>query len=282
MKDQERTFPFGKPSISKVERYGWIFKDVQGVQKSLDKHAVQIHPAYQRHANPNKVRQIASAWSWIACGAIVVGKRNDELWAIDGQHRLLAARMRSDISVIPCLVFETESVSQEAQGFINLNLGRKAVSSYDQFRARLAADDEVAAYVDRTFKELGIIAKNDVSGPLEFKSLSLALAMAAQDRDAFRDTMQLVVALCYDRPIKEKMVQGLSFLRNTWGKFDTKFIERAVKVGHDKLHDGATRAAAFYKRGGAKVFAQGMLEEMNKGLRNRFSIDSPQSDTSRT
>lgn len=87
-------------TVTKVERFGWTIKDAPGVMTLLDKKVLQIHQDYQRQAIVSKIRAITATWSWVACGAIIVGKRCGEYWVIDGQHRVLAARQRADITAL--------------------------------------------------------------------------------------------------------------------------------------------------------------------------------------
>lgn len=102
---------------SKIDRYGWTVKDKPGEMKMLHKSVLKVHPSYQRHALKQKIASIASSWSWVAAGAIIVGERGGEYWVIDGQHRVLAAHNRADIDKLPCIIFVTDDVKQEARGF---------------------------------------------------------------------------------------------------------------------------------------------------------------------
>lgn len=266
---------FGRSSgvaTSKIDRYKWTVKDDPGALKLLHKTDLKIHPSYQRHAAGKKVVDIASSWSWIACGAIVVADRGGEFWVIDGQHRVLAAKNRADIDLLPCVVFATESVAQEAQGFLDLNTQRKAMSSIDRFRALLVAGNDIAIFVDSEFKRLGIVANNSGHGTRNIKSVGLCMTMAQIDKEMFSDTLSLVALICADCPIKERLLSGLGYIRQKVGAIDGKLHKRIVDIGQDRLNQGAMRAAAFYKRGGAKVFATGMLEEINKGLQKRYAF----------
>lgn len=265
---------FGKKSqnVTKVERYGWTVKDAPGEMISLSKHLLQVHPAYQRHAIDSKIKMIASAWSWLACGAIIVGKRGGEYWVIDGQHRVIAAKSRSDIDRLPCLVFETVSVEQEARGFLDANTGRKPVSSIDKFRASIAAGDEVAIYVDSVFQELGVIPRSTANKAMEIKSVAWAMSRARENRESFESVMRLAAELCQERILHEMLLDGLYYINANSGTSlkNPRLRERLKKVGADRLIDAAKRAAAYYARGGARIWAEGMLAEINKGLREKI------------
>jgi hypothetical protein len=53
---------------------------------------------------------------------------------------------------------------------------------------------------------------------------------------------------------------------------------RLKRVGSTGLMEGASRAAAFYRRGGHKVYGVGMLESINYGCRTRLVIKGQQEE----
>lgn len=273
-KMSEMATVFGKQSqtITKVERYGWTVRDAPGEMMSLSKHLLQVHPAYQRHAIDSKIKMIASSWSWLACGAVIVGRRGGEYWVIDGQHRVIAAKSRSDIDCLPCLVFETVSVEQEARGFLDANTGRKPVSSIDKFRASIAAGDEVAIYVDSVFQTLGIVPRSTANKAMEIKSVAWAMNRARENRETFESVMRLAAELCQERFLHEILMDGLYYIHTNCvtNLNNARLRDRIKKLGADRMIDAAKRAAAYYSRGGARVWAEGILAEINKGLRDKI------------
>jgi myo-inositol-1(or 4)-monophosphatase len=56
------------------------------------------------------------------------------------------------------------------------------------------------------------------------------------------------------------------------GLDDKRLNRRLRDIGAEQLLEAANRAGAFYARGGAKVWADGMLNACNKGLHNKFAI----------
>lgn len=95
--------------LDKVQRYGWTMQDKQGEQRQINKNLLLVNDDYQRTASASKILEIASEWSWIGCGVIIVAKRDGSYWVIDGQHRVLAAKRRSDIKEMPCLVLMSKT-----------------------------------------------------------------------------------------------------------------------------------------------------------------------------
>ena len=261
--------------ISKIDRYKWTVQDKAGELRYLNKHVLKISEEYQRTALEGKVAAIRGAWSWIACGVIIVGERGGGFWVIDGQHRVAAASSRADIQTLPCIVFQTADVATEARGFLNANTSRKAITSLDKFRASLAAQDEVAIYANGVFERMQVVPTNSTSGIRALKALGWAMRRATEDRDSFERTLQINAQLCFDCPMHERLLEGFWHLvtHMSADTFSKRVVPRAKAIGHARLLDSANRAAAYYARGGAKVFADGILGEMNKGLHHKIVLD---------
>lgn len=260
--------------VDKTKRYGWVTKDQPGELRSLHKDVLQIHPAYQRDLIASKVKEITANWSWVAAGAIVVGERGGEFWVIDGQHRAQAAKRRSDITHLPCVVFQTEGVKQEAIAFLDLNTGRKPVTSLGKFKAMIAAGDEAACMAHKILESLGVTPKATANKGKELKSVAWAIKKAGEDAVKFELVMRIAAELSHDIPISERLLDGLWYIneRMDGGIEQKRFHDRVCQIGARKLVEAANKAAAYFVSGGAKVWATGMLDEINKGLRNKFAL----------
>ncbi len=243
----------------------------------LHKDALQIHPAYQRDVLPEKVKAITSSWSWLSLGALVVGERGGDFWVIDGQHRTLAAKRRSDITHLPCVVFKTADVKTEAQGFLDLNTGRKPVTAVAKQKAMVAAGDEVAAYVQQQCEALGLQIKPTASAAGQLKCVAWCTRRAAEDKEVFRLVLEMGAELSAqdNMPVAERVLEGLWILHTKCGEglADKRMAKRLREKGSRALLESANRAAAYYASGGGKVWAQGMLAELNKGLQRKFTMD---------
>lgn len=265
--------------LDKVKRYGWTVQDAPGEMRLLHKDALQIHPAYQRDLVAQKVTEISAAWSWVALGALVVGERGGEFWVIDGQHRAAAAKRRSDITHLPCVVFETTDVKQEARGFLTIQTMRKPVTAVAKQKAMVTAGDEVAGFVQQTLETLGLRIRPTAVKAGELKCVGWCLKRAADDRETFVKVLRLGAALCTQDslPVAERVLEGLWVLNDKCGSglADPRFVKRLHERGGRLLLDAANRASAYYTSGGGRIWAQGMLSELNKGLpeRRRFTMD---------
>lgn len=263
---------------SKVEHYKWTLKDARGEYMAIDKNELYVDHAYQRDQNDNKVKEMARSWSWMACGAILVALRPDgSHFVFDGQHRVMAARKRSDITTLDCLVFEVDELHDEADGFLKSNTLRKPVSMMAKFKALIVCNDEHAVAVSHLLERLGLCVDKQ-SRPKCFNSLAWAVKAHARDAKVFEDTLRVAAELAGDKHyVHESMCRGLFHLGVKYDALDnTRFVRRLVQIGYQEVFEGIHRAVAYYKKGGDKVWAQGVLDTVNHGLRNRFYIEHGQ------
>lgn len=261
--------------MSKVDRYKWSVKDSRGTYMAIDKNELFVDRRYQRGQNDAKVIEIARSWSWMACGAILVARRIDgSFFVFDGQHRVMAARKRSDIKTLDCLVFEVNDIVEEADGFVNANTLRKLPTAFEKFNALLTRQDQHAIAVQEMLNRFGLVVDRN-SRPQNFCSIGWAMKAAERSRIAFELTMHAAIqAAAGKNHLKENLLRALFQLQMKHRALeDKKFVRRLCHVGYQNLLDGMARAAAYYKRGGDSVWADGVLDTVNHGLRNRFFVE---------
>lgn len=259
--------------ISKVDRYGWIKPDQRGELMWLNKSIIEFDEAYQRELNINKCRELASNWSWAAFGCITVAMREGRYFAVDGMHRTVASRHRSDIDVLPCIVFKSMGQEDEAAAFLRANQNRKAIRTLDSHRAAILAGDSVAKRVQRLIDTNGytISSSNKANG---IKCIGVMHKLARTKYDILADVFPLVAELCSGGMVKETVLEGLCYLQANADDQVTspKWSKRLLQVGADELHMAAGKGAAFYAKGGARPWALGILSRINKGLQHKLQI----------
>lgn len=260
----------------KIQRYDWTTSGAPGALQSLDKRLLHVNPLYQRDAAEEKVLSMARGWSWVACGAIVVACRDGIFWVIDGQHRVLAALRRSDIQALPCLVFALADIKSEAQGFIDLNTGRKPVSAIAKQKALVTAGDEAAIFVQQEIDRLGLQISASARASGTIQAIAWCVKRAREDKNKFSMILQLVTEISRHEkaPIRERVLDGLWFLddRMENGLTDKRLLKKIKEKGADALFVAANKAAAYYGSGGAKVWGEGILAELNRGLVHKFEL----------
>lgn len=266
--------------ITKIAHYNWRVQDKPGEFRMLSKRLLLVDPDYQRHgsgearSSEKQVRNMASAWSWVACGTITVGERNGEYWVIEGYHRVLAARKRSDIDLLPCMVFQTESQAQEAQGFWNANIKRKSIGGHDKYRALLVAEDTSALALAALLRRYDISLVKSGAGPLQTSAAMLLLRLANQNLGALDRTLSVLRTICTEMPLHEALIDGLYYIDThvECTLADSRLRDKVEHIGAERLLLAAKRAASIFSKGGAKQWAIGMLEDINKGLRTKHVL----------
>jgi len=119
---------------------------------------IQIDFSYQRDFDEHRAKVMAAAFDESRIGVPVLAERPDStLWVIDGQHRTAAAKMagRGSMSVF-CEIHTGLSRAQEAELFLKLNGGRKAVRVFDKYKARMVAKEPIALEFTRIVESCGL------------------------------------------------------------------------------------------------------------------------------
>lgn len=272
----ETVSPFKNGRISKVERYGWSVKDEPGEFMLLPKNELNVDHTYQRDAVVvQKVKQIASEWSWSGCGCISVAMRPDaSFWVFDGQHRVLAAKKRSDIHELPCMVFLCEDLEKEAKGFLNANAERKPVSALDKFKALVMTGDETAQVVFDIFRRLNIDVQVHATTARQLKCVSKCLALARKDAKVFEWALKATVELCGDLPVHRDILDGLFWIEKKYQLCGTKqFADALASACRTDILDSIAKYAAAEGKRGEKVCGTATLKVLNRKRRNRFGDD---------
>lgn len=260
-------------NMTKIERYGWTVADEPGRFREIDKHALWVDDEYQRDPTEPKIDRIASEWSWQACGAIIVGLRHGRAYVIDGQHRVLAARKRSDITRMPCLVFDTNDVAEEAQAFLRANKNRKPMTALQAFKARVAAGDAVAKTAEVMIKSAGrVIANSSSSGSI--KCVGELMKHIAADKKTLDVVWPLVVELSKGQAISNRLLRSLMHieprLKDGASLAEQPWRDRLMAVGADGLLKAAAHAVEYHGMGGERVLAEGMLKAINHRARTKI------------
>jgi hypothetical protein len=122
---------------------------------------LQVDESYQRSLEASSsitlVRRIATFWDWGLCQPLFVARRADgQLYVVDGQHRMAAAKLRADIWQLPCVVRAFSNAEEEAAAFVALNQERRPLNKLQIFKAALAAGDFEAAQIVLALDDAGL------------------------------------------------------------------------------------------------------------------------------
>lgn len=268
---------FLRGGVDKVERYDWIPLGKIGEFAWLDKRLLLVDSGphgYQREAHDAKALDIARDFRWPAFGVLLVARTLDATYFVfDGGHRLNAAMRRSDVKTVPCMIFDLASRAEQARMFSWANTRRRGVDAHEKHRAAVAGEDAVAIAVEQLISSLGYrTSKSDATYVI--RCIAAVRRCFVNDEAATRDTLALAVQVAQGRIITDTLFQGLWYL---WRATDGGIGERAerarvLKIGMDALVGGARKAQAAFIKGGARVWAQGMADVINRGRPERNHI----------
>ena len=257
----------------KVEQYKWLMTGAPGELVYLAKTVLEIDHTYQRHAKNIRVLRLAKRWNWLACGVLTVAKRGGRYYVVDGQHRLMAALKRGDIERLPCLVFESNEMREEAVAFRDANKERRPITSFEQWHADLVAEDEATLYAHEIIISSGR-TPGQVAGPASVRCLSAVVSAARTSRKELMIVWPLAVQICAGNALHERVLGALLYMECNLSEgqtlADKRWREKLVKLGYKGMLDASQRAAAFYAKGGPKVWALGVMQELNKGTRTHI------------
>lgn len=117
---------------------------------------IVIDHRYQRPEKETLVVQIGKEFSWASFGAISCYLRNGLYYAVDGQQRLKAAlSLKEPPTKVPCIVFPENTLVSEAHTFLDIQINRKAVTTYEKHKAELVAKVPSALAIQRAVDKVG-------------------------------------------------------------------------------------------------------------------------------
>jgi len=272
-----------KTRIPKEIRYKWLSKNAPGELKYVHKSSLSVDHTYQRDMNESKRLRIAKDFNWAAFGVLIVSRRkNGDLVVVDGQHRLGAAKSRTDIQEVPVVIFDLgDNLQDEASDFLMANQDRRALRGLETFAAQLIAGDEASIRVnellglaDRTAGKATTGSSNTVNCVIALRQLVLT------DYASLEAVWPTMVELSRKSVFDNRLIKGLVYLeqrmKDEAGEkvsiSDTKIHKRFLSLGQEKLMAGIHKASSYYQGGGAKVWATGILEAFNKGVWKKFEM----------
>lgn len=264
--------------LTKLEKYKWLLKDQPGEFMWIDKADLTVDHDYQRGLIKSRVLDIARAWSWSACGVLLVAYRNtkEQFYVFDGQHRSVAAMQRADITNLPCLVFEFKDKESEAAAFINANTLRKMPTSVAQFKARLYSGEKEAILIQQLCESTNRMISNSLR-KRSVRCVRVLLGWAKRDSHTLVSMWPILDEVTGDNCMSHVIVGGLLYIERNLPTNQSLLLsnwrKRLLKIGEVALTEGALKAATFYTKGGEKVWAAGMLQVINKGLRAKNKLE---------
>jgi hypothetical protein len=255
-------------------------KNEKGNLLWINKSQLYIDTQYQRPLTPKLVGRIMANWSWVSCGTLLVSKRpsSGKFFILDGQHRWEAACQLPLIRDLPCLLFELDTVQDEAIGFLASNTERKIPTLANQFKALLTTGDSAA----KALYELANEAERDVGAPSDGDHVSCVsdcMYLIREDESIFRRIFPIAADLCRGHAMTGRLLKGLHYLeRHMPGGVslqDTYWHRRILRIGYEEIQFQIKQAALYHNRGDAHTCADGILRAINRHLRQPLEMTNP-------
>lgn len=162
------------------------YDDIPTGDLHLDNYDHVADEGYQRNVRPKHVEALVKKWSRRKAGILTVSMRTDEpgqgdLFVVDGQHRLLAARKKYGPGyTLHCLVTPM-SRREEALWFAEQDDDNKKVQSAEKFVARRFGEDPETLRIERYVGECGW--EIPTNGPKSTNSNKLSSVASVQRID---------------------------------------------------------------------------------------------------
>lgn len=261
---------------SKKDRYGWSDPGSQGEMKHIEKSQLEIPKEYQRDLSETKVTELTKLFMFAAFGVLTVVQRACGMFVVaDGQHRLYAALRRSDVRLIPCIVFKVSSLEEEAQIFLAINTGRRALTAIEKLKAEEISKDPVSELVVKEIEKNGLEIKKAVSHAGQIKCVAACKKVAEQDPRSFPLIIKMAADLSFAAkiPVPADLIMGLHYLHKNidGGIVEPRLHARIRTVGAALILEEVARFLRVMK-GGEKTIGDAMLSAINKGLRTKFEL----------
>lgn len=259
---------------TKIEHYGWNALDKEGEFQMVYKKDIFVDKRYQRGLNQSRVLEISRNFSWGLFGTLTVVSRNGVFYVAEGQHRLMAAMNRADITHVPCMVFYHNDIKKEANLFLLINTMRKAMYTYEKINALCVTGDPVTAAVNEIIQKTGHYFGKNSSGKYAVSCGRTLMKCYQRDPVLFGPTWDVCVGVCGEGGIHGEIFEGLFYIAKDMGISLALYREKLIAAGRANILSSIATAKSFYSKGGPKVYASGIANIINYRLReaNRITV----------
>lgn len=259
----------GRP---KEELFGWNqIEGPKGRFMNIPKKDLLIDYSYQRETSMLR-NKIAAEFNNVVLGTLIVSKREDgKYYVMDGHQRLEAARSRSDVSTLPCMVYEMENVKDEAKVFDKIQTNRDRVSRIHRFQVRLTYEDPVALGIQKILDLTGHTVKNDDTSHA-VRCIGAIERCYLRNARKFEEYWPFIVRIC-EGSIHESILKGIFFLVASMNLDLNKDKNKLILAGREKLIRSINNVAALADASiGDKIAGMGIAKILNIRRRDKIII----------
>jgi hypothetical protein len=254
-----------------------ILRDTKrGKAVDVPKDSLLSDTTYQRiYTQERIIRIVRTEFSWVLFGCLTVCRRtNGTLFLVDGQSRVTGVSTMPEITTLPCQVFEISDERAEALAFLMLQQNRAHVNSVDQYRARVQAMEPDAVFIAKLLEASGVQISVS-SARLKLNCPWLLMGWAGSLRKELTALWPMFANWSREQSLHSNLLRTMMYVERRMpageSLADKKWSARLNEIGPARL----TKATARYVSPGSKgetSWVTGVLEEMNKGLRNKLRI----------
>lgn len=243
-----------------------------GVLMTVPKTELQVDRTYQRRVNVRAVHRIALNWNYVACGSLICSMRGPSAsiyYIVDGQHRWEAAKQRTDVMELACLVFEITDIKQEAAGFLAANTERQIPAMIHRFNALVTVGDVTAAIADRLIKESGRTLRFQ-TGKNFISCIGELMRCIRSDNEALMTIWPIALELSHGKHLSGRLIKGMWSLERNLDRSslaDPRVKSKLMSIGVDGLLASMKAVAAIEGNATERTCAQGILRALNVGVR---------------
>lgn len=271
--------------VDKIQKNKWNTETGSfGTDAMIDKWDLNVDTSYQRNISETRIKAISSGWRWEGVGKLVVAEREDgKLFVVDGQHRLIAARKRSDVNMLPCLVYRSNSIAEEAELFLLLNTGRGPMGALQRFKSLVITKNPIALSIKSVAEDLGLVIPEKYYNSTTKSNKVTTLACVAALLDTWKQnpvlaekSLRLSKAIAQDKAITKELYHGLFLLTqklDSMGDSINNYSKKLIDAGYVAVVNSIKSQTIALGYGGQNVWASGILAVINKNKRNRVIVN---------
>jgi hypothetical protein len=200
---------------------------------------------------------------------LVVMRPDGKLVIVDGQHRALAAAARDDVTDVPCMVFEWDSLTREAMAFVKANTTAKNATPYERHRGLLRAGEPTAVKADEIVREHGYEFSPDGKTRRSIAAVSTVRKMVEKDPDLTDRVVRLATEVADGDSVRGSLLDAIYYVgERDESVFNGVHHERLVGLGSEAVEHEIRKFRGLIGKGGPKVCAQALVSLLNKGRRS--------------
>jgi hypothetical protein len=189
--------------------------------------SIVVDRSYQRDEQQRRINDMAGRWDDQKAGAVIVSDRGDRRVILDGQQRVMAARI-AGVVWLPAVFLDVEDVPTEADLFVRINKDRRSLTPMQLFKGELRAGYVEALEIDETVRRHGFhVAKDAANGIGSISALKTIHALGSLDGTLTTIIEAWPVQGTRDRFTREILIAVGSFLRH-YRKADRERLARMM------------------------------------------------------